>query len=292
MVAGSVRSARPLVAFVLGGGGSWGATQAGMLLALAEAGITPGLVVGSSVGALNGALFAGSGDVQAAQRLHAIWRGVRRRDIFPVGIGPILAALTGRRDGLLATDALGRFINRNLPFVSLQDAPIPFHAVATDAASGATVVLSHGDAGTALKASCAIPGLFPPVERDGRVLFDGSIAADLALGVAANLGATTIYAMPSARTATTRPRGALAVALRAADQLIERGNSQQLQYAAHVVTHVLPAPVTTVATVDFSATEALLRAGYDIASQWLQSQDQTETEASNLSSVYPATVSA
>ena len=75
--------ARPKTALVLAGGGSFGAIQAGMLHSLATHGIAADMVVGSSVGALNGAYYAGNPTLEGIEHLEAIWRGLRRRDVFP-----------------------------------------------------------------------------------------------------------------------------------------------------------------------------------------------------------------
>src|SRR5258708_8663559 len=76
----------PRTAFVLAGGGSLGAVEVGMLQALVERGIAPDLVVGASVGAINGAYFAGRPDCAGVESLGAIWRSLRRGDVFPIGL--------------------------------------------------------------------------------------------------------------------------------------------------------------------------------------------------------------
>src|SRR5258707_10174447 len=76
----------PRTAFVLAGGGSLGAVEVGMLQALVERGIAPDLVVGASVGAINGVYFAGRPDRAGVESLSAIWRGLRRGDVFPIGL--------------------------------------------------------------------------------------------------------------------------------------------------------------------------------------------------------------
>ena len=83
----SAEATRPKTAFVFAGGGSFGAVQVGMLRALVAHGLKADMVVGSSVGAMNGAYFAGAPTVDGVARLEAIWRGLRRQDIFPVTRG-------------------------------------------------------------------------------------------------------------------------------------------------------------------------------------------------------------
>jgi NTE family protein len=88
-------------AFVFSGGGSLGAVQAGMLLALAERGVVPDLLVGSSVGAVNAAWTAGRPGVDGARELTEVWRSVRREEVFPLHPIRGLLGLTARRDHLL-----------------------------------------------------------------------------------------------------------------------------------------------------------------------------------------------
>jgi NTE family protein len=126
----SADSARSKTAFVFAGGGSFGAVQVGMLHALASHGIVADMVVGSSVGALNGAYYAGNPTLEGIERLEAIWRRLRRRDVFPVGWRAMLGFLY-RRDFLVASDGLRDLVENNLTYRNLEDAKIPIHIVAT-----------------------------------------------------------------------------------------------------------------------------------------------------------------
>ena len=149
-------------ALVLAGGGSFGAIQAGMLHSLATHGIAADMVVGSSVGSLNGAYYAGNPTLEGIERLETIWRGLRRSDVFPVGWGAMLGFLV-RRNFLAEPDGLRALIETNLTYRNLEDAKIPIRIVATDILTGGTVVLSEGPAAQAIIASAAIPVVFPPV---------------------------------------------------------------------------------------------------------------------------------
>lgn len=162
-------------AFVLSGGASLGAVQVGMLQALEEHGITPDLIVGASVGALNGAFIAGRPGRQALEELANIWRSVRRKDVFP--IGPVRGALGyyGFRNSLVRPEALRRLVARYVSFSRLEEARILIHVVATEAMTGLDVVLSRGDAHDAVLASAAIPAVFPPVRVGDRDLIDGGV---------------------------------------------------------------------------------------------------------------------
>ncbi|HZM35448.1 MAG TPA: patatin-like phospholipase family protein, partial [Burkholderiales bacterium] len=156
-------------ALVLAGGGSFGAVQAGMLRALVAHGIVPDLVVGSSVGAINGAYFAGAPDAQGVAKLESIWRSLRRREVFPFTWRSLLGLLA-RRNFVVDPCGLRGVIEQHLPYLDLESAAIPVHVVATDFIAGGSVRLSSGPALEAVLASCAIPAAFPPVRIGERFL--------------------------------------------------------------------------------------------------------------------------
>lgn len=129
---------RTKTAFVFAGGGSFGAIHVGMLRSLASRGVTADMVVGSSVGALNGAYYAGDPTVEGIQRLELIWRGLHRSDVFPLNWRTMLEFLY-RRDFLITSDALRELVDQNLAYRDLENSKIPVHIVATDILSGRTV---------------------------------------------------------------------------------------------------------------------------------------------------------
>ncbi len=132
-------------AFVLAGGGSIGAVQVGMLRELLAHGLAPDLVVGSSAGAINGAYLAGAPGPDAVQRLEAIWRSLRRREVFPITWRSLLRAAAGR-GSLAEPGSLRRLLDTHLPYSELERAPVPLHIVATNLLDGSLVTLSSGPA--------------------------------------------------------------------------------------------------------------------------------------------------
>ena len=170
-------------AFVFGGGGSWGALHWGILRALAETDIRPDLVVGTSVGSLNGAIAAADPE-HSAEILGQLWPSVTREQIFP---GNVLTGLNRlrRTHGWLYDNAnLAEYLTSRLPVTRIEDLHVPFVAVATDFATGSRVELDHGDLATALLASSAIPGIFPWVDREGLRLVDGGVVSNVSTDVA------------------------------------------------------------------------------------------------------------
>lgn len=261
-----------LVAFALEGGGSYGAAQVGMLLALLDAGIVPDLVVGTSVGALNGAVLAARGDLRRSMGdLERLWRSIRRRDVLPLHPANALRALTGRGAGLVSNDGLGRIIDRWLPVGRLEHLALPFAAVATDIATGEAVVLRRGEARAALLASSALPGVYEPVRMGDLDLVDGGLVDNFPVAVAAELGATEIYALPTAVAAPTRLRpSAFALVQRASDVLVARASRRALEHTGGSVRVTeLPAPATTRSVFDFAGSPELIDDGYHAARRWL-----------------------
>ena len=116
-------------AFAFAGGGSLGAVQVGMLRELVRSGFTPGFVVGSSVGAINASYFAGAPNAAGVEKLADIWRGLRRREVFPVTLRSMLGFIGGQ-DNLIDPSALRRLTERHVPFPNLEHAPIPVHVMA------------------------------------------------------------------------------------------------------------------------------------------------------------------
>src|SRR6478752_9557269 len=175
-------------AFVFAGGGSFGAIQVGMMHSLAAHGISPDMVVGSSVGALNGAYYAGDPTLKGVLQLETIWRGLHRHDVFPVTWRTLLGFLW-RRDFLIPHDGIRKLIDDHLPYRNLQDAKLPVHIVTTNIVTGGTVVLSEGPAAEAIVASTSIPGIFESVHYRNMFLADGAISSNTPINVAIEKGA-------------------------------------------------------------------------------------------------------
>jgi NTE family protein len=263
-------------AFVLSGGGSLGAVQVGMLQALEQRHISADVLIGTSAGALNAAYLAGHGTGrQALDELAASWIATRRSDVFPMDPRRHVLALGGARPSFFADRGLRRLIARHLTYTRLEEAGTPLHVVATDLLSGREVVLSEGDAVSAVLASTAIPGILPAVQRDGLTLVDGGLADNAAISVAVALGADTVYVLPTGFSCalTQPPTSALAVAIQSLGLLIQ----QQLitdvtHFAEHVDLKVLP-PLCPVAVSpsDFRQASSLIERAYSASVSWIDS---------------------
>lgn len=257
----------PKTAFVLSGGASLGAIQVGMLRALYEREVAPDLIVGTSVGAINGAFIASRPPTAAtAQKLAHVWHEIGRGQVFPLNPLTGFLGFFGARDHFVSDESLRALIDDNTEFVELEQAPISFHVIATDLLSGREVRLSHGDALEAVMASAAIPGVFAPVEWDGRKLIDGGVSNNAPIAHAIELGAERVYVLPtgSACDLPDPPRGALAMLLHAMSVLVMHRLLVEVEaLREHAELIVLPPPCPPATTpIDFSHTDELIRQGY------------------------------
>ncbi|MGH9074384.1 MAG: patatin-like phospholipase family protein, partial [Acidimicrobiales bacterium] len=263
------------VAVVLPGGASLGAVQIGMLGSLAEAGVEPDLLVGSSVGAVNATYIAFYGGLSGLPDAEEIWQGVRRGTFLALRPGTAALGLSGRRPHLGSAAALRAFLRGHLGSARLEEAQVPVAVVAADVASGEAVVLTEGDAVGAVLASTAMPGILPPVAIGGRLLVDGSIAADMPVLQAEQLGASMIYVLstrpPTA--AAPPPRSVVAMVMRSMFLLMDRVNAADLaDVASRCQVRVIPAPpVGELSPFDFRHTAALIARGRATAAAWLRS---------------------
>lgn len=260
-------------ALILSGGAGLGALQVGQLRALAELGFVPDLIVGTSVGAINGAFVAHGLSLARVAALETLWRGLGARQIFGrLGLG---AAWRLWRAGSLARAApLEAIIAGHLPRHP-RDLAHPLHVIAVDLLTGERRILSGGDIHDNVLASAAIPSVFPAVAIAGRLLVDGGLAANVPLAPAAELGARTLVVLDASAPCAlaSPPRGVtaqlvhtLAIALR--HQV--RAVLPALARNRTIIYLPTPCPLM-VAPHDFSHTEDLIGAGYELARDFLAS---------------------
>ncbi len=183
------------VAFVLGGGGQLGAHEVGMLRALIERGIVPDLVIGTSIGAINGAIIAAAPNTQTVERLGRVWTRIERSDAFAGSMFGRLTTLARTRTHLHANDGLRALLADAVPFENIEELPVRFECVAASIESASERWFASGNLVDAVLASSAVPGILPPVEIDGEHFLDGGIVNSIPVGRALALGATTIYVL-------------------------------------------------------------------------------------------------
>ena len=189
----------PTTAFVLGGGGVLGATQVGMLRALLAAGITPDLVVGTSIGSLNGAFVAADPTVEGVARLEELWRDVVRSGEMSENPVRQAARFAKYRTHVMRRGLIPDLVATHLGVEPCEDLPVPFPCVAAEIESSASRWFTSGEIRPAVAASCAVPGLFAPVEIDGAHYYDGGLVHSIPVGRAIALGATEIHVLQVGR---------------------------------------------------------------------------------------------
>ncbi|MDQ3344547.1 MAG: patatin-like phospholipase family protein [Actinomycetota bacterium] len=265
-------------ALVLSGGANLGAAQVGMLTALQESGVRPDLVIGTSVGALNGAWVAADAPLD---ELGDLWRSLRRGRVFPADPLGGLLGFAGRRDHLVSDRGLRRLLRENLRFERLEDAPVALHVLATDVLTGLGVLLSEGPAVETILASTAIPGVLPPVPIDGRHYMDGGVVNNTPISHAVELGADTVIVLATGYSCALHqpPRSALGMSLHAVTLMIHQRLSLDVEkYADLVDLRVVPplCPIS-VAPTDFSQADDLIWRAYRHTTDWLSSPTALST---------------
>jgi NTE family protein len=183
------------VAFVLGGGGVLGAHEVGMLQALAEAGVRPDLVLGTSVGALNGVFVAAHTDPAAAvPELAAVWRDGVAAEAFGGSLFGRVRTLARSGTHLHPNEPLQRLLE-GLPVERIEELALPFQCVAASIERAAAHWFTAGPIVPAVLASAAVPGLLPPVRVGDEHFFDGGLVHSIPVGRALELGARTVYVL-------------------------------------------------------------------------------------------------
>ena len=229
-------------AFVLGGGGLLGAHEVGMLMALSEAQIRPNLVVGTSIGAINGA-FVAADPVGSAVTLGDLWQGDAMRDAFGETLWSRAVTLARSGTHLHPIEPLAQMLRDTLAANDFADLKLPFHCVAASIERASAAWFSAGPLVPAVLASCAVPGLLPPVEIDGEHYFDGGLVDSIPVGRAAALGATTVYVLQVGRieTALVAPKRPWQVGLIAFEiARRHRFHEEMSALPGDIAVHVLP----------------------------------------------------
>lgn len=260
-------------AFVLGGAGNMGAVQLGMLRALLERGVVPDVVVGCSVGALNGAAVASAPDLDTLARLEALWLDVSRHDVWPAGAATSVVQLLRRRPAINGNEGLRQVVDRFLPGATFADLRVPFACVATSLDGGCERWFADGPLADAILASSALPALLPPVEIEGELYIDGATVNVVPLAKAMEMGATRLFVLQlkDLDTAPRRPHRPLDVLLRAfAISRNCRFVHELATVPAGVEVHVLPTVAWSRFRYDgFSRTEELMAGSHTAAAAYL-----------------------
>lgn len=267
-------------AFVLGGGGMLGAAEAGMLQALLEHGVRPDLVVGSSVGALNGVAVAAEPSPDAVTRLRAGWMSLRARDIFSSTVMGQMGNLLRHGTHLHSPAGLRRLVADAAGDARIEQLPVAFQCVAACVETASAEWFSSGPIVDAVLASCAVPGLLPPVRIGDRHFLDGGLVASVPVGRAVELGADRVFVLHVGR--LDRPLAPPARPWEVA--LVAFEISRRHQFAddlarvpAGIEVHVLPAggvpPTFTLRYRTAATVQERIDAAYRASAAFLRSLD-------------------
>lgn len=262
------------IGFVLSGGGSLGSVQVGMLRALLERNITPDLVVGTSIGAFNGAVLAADPNT-ALDKLTRFWNNASRSDVLPLrGIKPLLH-WHSTRHSLYPNDGALRGIRSVLSgFARFEDLALPFGAVAVNLHSGLPELFCDGPLESALLASSAIPAFFPPVSRDGNLYYDGGLGDNVPIGHAVAMGAQSLVVLDTTNPVSEleQPRGIVEIASYVTEVYSRQAILRHLHDFAHVPTLYPRSPASgTMSTLDLDHTAELLASSYTRTCAYLDS---------------------
>lgn len=181
---------RPKIALVLGGGGARGLSHIGVLKALEEKKIPIDIIVGTSVGALVGGLYASGMKIEDLEKMgHNIgWNKIS--DLSTIKLFTLITA-----ESLLSTDKLEKYLKKYIGAQKFDELKIPFACIACDIKTGERIVFKDGEVAFAMRVSATIPGVFNPVEYRHRLLIDGGIVDNLPVDIAKVMGADFIIAV-------------------------------------------------------------------------------------------------
>lgn len=264
-------------AFVLSGGGNLGALQVGMLRALFERRIEPDLVLGCSVGALNGAAIAADPSLAMVGRLQELWRDIADHDVMPAGLLPATVALARKGVSLHDNSNLRRVIEEVLPGATFEDLAVPFQCVAAALHAGTETWFDSGPLAPPILASSALPAVYPPVDVDGTKYLDGAIVNDVPVSRAVDLGADRIFVLHVGSWDRPRPEPKRPIDMAMYAYWLARRSRFQRDLAAipsDIEVLVLPPGSTPLLRYnDFGHSDEMIATSYEASSAFLDAKD-------------------
>lgn len=246
---------RPIIALVLGSGGSRGYAHIGAIEVLEQAGIQPDFIVGTSAGSLVGALYAQG---KSTSELREIALQMKASDVRDIRLD---------KKGFFDGQKIEDYVNRLLDDTPLQELKIPMYVVATQLKHGQKVVFNYGNTGQAVRASVSIPSMFIPTDIAGLEYVDGGLVSPVPVNVARNLGADLIIAVDIlAQPEHTETHHVWGLFNQNINIMQQRLAQQELQYADIVIQ---PDIREKAHIFDVSSREKIMQAGYIAAQQQL-----------------------
>ncbi|WP_121258778.1 patatin-like phospholipase family protein [Nocardioides ferulae] len=270
-------------AFVLGGGGVLGAVEVGMLRALFERDIRPDLVLGTSIGALNGALVARDPSPAVIERLTDLWRDAAESPRQVYGDRPLRTVRRAMATGthLYSSKPIKQRLVDELGDLRFEDLAVPLHVCAASIERAAEHWFSSGPVVDAVVASAAVPGLLPPARVGEEHYLDGGIVNSIPVAKAVQLGADRLFVLQVGRVdrPLAVPRRPWEVA-RVSFEIARRHRfvRELADLPDHVTAHVLPARGTSgkddtlLGTRDFGTVQTRIDLSYQASRDYLEQQ--------------------
>ncbi len=243
---------KPKIALVLGGGAARGFAHVGVIRALEQEKIPINMIIGTSVGSLIGAIYAN--DLNSFELEWTAFT-LEKDSLFDYGI---LNAFTGM--GMAKGERLEEFVRTKIATTNIENMKLPFTAVATDLNRGTRVVLNRGSVAKAVHASSAIPGVFAPVDYQGRLLVDGGVLDNIPIDVAREEGADIVIAVDiSENIVNYNITNLVDVMLQAVNIMFD----ENVKYKKKEADVLIAPAVGNVAMLDFSQKKRCMQAGID-----------------------------
>lgn len=245
------------IGLALGGGAVLGAAHVGVLRAIDEYNIRINFITGTSIGAFVAALFAFG---KTWKEIESIALELKWMDI---------SSVTLSKYALLSNEKLGELLIKHIGNKNIEDAEIPLAFIATDISNGEKVVLNKGNIAIAVMASACIPGIFKPVEMDGRMLVDGGIAENIPVKTVREMGAKFIIGVDlNAMHTYQKPNNILDIILNSFHFLIQKTDKFQTKKA-----NILLQPdLSKYSGSDTKNVQELMQKGYEEATESLRNR--------------------
>lgn len=277
-----------MIAFVLSGGNNYGAMQAGALLALAEAGIKPDIIVGTSTGAINGMMAAYEFSPEHMAYLGDIWRNLSAGTVFSGNYASALWRLARGENGLFSRDTFKEFLRHHFPddlhtFADLKAAKM--YAIATEIPTGAQKIFGENPADPALDAilaSAALPPLHPTYQVGDSHYIDGALSSKFPLRIAIEKGATTVFALHLYQDPTCADySSSFAVTQWAIGKLLNDRDQAELMWTreqlGEKLHYIQLLSDLNLPSLDFSNGDALIEQGYIITKAYLETMEHPQS---------------
>ncbi|MDO9494627.1 MAG: patatin-like phospholipase family protein [Nocardioides sp.] len=270
-------------AFVLGGGGVLGAVEVGMLRALFERGVVPELVLGTSVGAINGALVAHDPTEAVIERLTELWRGASEsgREVYGDNALRTVRRAVATGTHIYSSKPLQQRLVEEFGDLTIEELPVRFQVCAASIERAAEHWFDSGPVVDAVVASAAVPGILPPAKVGDEHFLDGGIVNSIPLARAVQLGATRVFVLQVGRidrplVVPRRPWEVARVSFEIARRhRFTRELAELAEHRGDVECHVLPAKGTSArddtlfGTRDFSTVEDRIELTYEASRDYL-----------------------